>query len=100
MDEQQLCRTQRKLSGWTLLDNFLEDWLELVFVEGGGGPRDDPVYPVRLLQAVDGSLVLLSLVVGGPQPDQDGGHQASLVPVVLDVTCNILQSTLSTLYIV
>ena len=45
---------------WTLLDDLVEDWPELVPVEGGGGPRDDPVYPVRLLQAVRGRVVLVS----------------------------------------
>ena len=67
------------------LDNFIEDWLELVFVEGGGGTRDDSVDPVRLVETVDGSLVLLSLVVGRPQPHQHCRHQPGLVAVVLDV---------------
>ena len=50
---------------WTLLDSDLvEDWFELVFVEGGGCPRDDPVYPVRLVQAVDGALLLVSPELG------------------------------------
>ena len=77
----------------TLLDNFIEDWFELVFVEGCRCPRDDPVYPVRLLEAVDGSLVLLSLVVSRPQSDQHCSHQAGLVTVVLHVTSNTKQST-------
>ena len=51
-----------------LLDHFPEDRFELVFVEGGGGPWDDPVDPVRLLETVHGSLCLASLVAGRPQP--------------------------------
>ena len=69
-----------------LLDHFPEDRFELVFVEGGGGTRDDSVDPVRLVETVDGSLVLLSLVVGRPQPHQHRRHQPGLVAVVLDVT--------------
>ena len=68
-----------------LLDHFPEDRFELVFVEGGGGPWDDPVDPVRLLETVHGSLCLASLVAGRPQPHQHRRHQPRLGTVVLDV---------------
>ena len=43
----------------TLLDDLVEDWSELLPVEGGGGPGYDPVDPVSLLQTLAGRVVLV-----------------------------------------
>lgn len=43
----------------TLLDDLVEDWSELVPVEGGGSPGYDPVDPVGLVQTLGGRVVLV-----------------------------------------
>ena len=54
-------------------------------VEGGVSSRYEPVYAVSPVQAVPGRVVLVSLVVGGPESHQHRRHQPRLGPVVLDV---------------
>ena len=46
-----------------------------------------PVDVVCIVQALDGQVLLVQPVVGGPHPDVDRRHQPYLVPVILDVAC-------------